>query len=217
MRRAMLGKAPCPQRPRPAPMAPKSPPIDALCVFCGSSTGTDPAHADAARALGRILAEQGIRLVYGAGRNGLMGIMADACLAAGGTVTGVIPHHLVAWEVAHDGLDSLLQVDTMHERKQRMFDLSDAVAVLPGGIGTLDETIEMLSWRQLGLHDKPVVLVDSAGYWAPLLALLDRVIAAGFAREAVRGLYHVAADAEAVLPTIAAAGRARTPGRSDLF
>ncbi len=194
-----------------------APPINALCVFCGSSEGSDPAHAAQARAMGAILAEAGVRLVYGAGRNGLMGIIADACLAGGGKVTGIIPGHLVEWEVAHDGITELIEVTTMHERKQRMFDMSDAVAVLPGGIGTIDETIEMLSWKQLGLHEKPVVLVDSDGYWAGLLNLLDGVIAAGFARPATRDLYRVVDDAASVLPTVAAAGRARTPGRSDLF
>ena len=167
--------------------------------------------------MGAVLADAGVRLVYGAGRNGLMGVMADACLNAGGKVTGVIPGRMVEWDVAHDGITELIEVTTMHERKQLMFDMCDAVAVLPGGIGTLDETIEMLSWKQLGLHYKPVVLVDSDGYWQGLLGLLDGVIAAGFARPATRNLYHVVPDAASVLPAVVAAGQARAPGRLDLF
>ncbi|MEX2644166.1 MAG: TIGR00730 family Rossman fold protein [Acetobacterales bacterium] len=192
-------------------------PIDALCVFCGSSRGADPRHAGDAARLGRILAENDVRLVFGGGLNGLMGVMADAALDAGGLVTGVIPHHLVNREVAHRGVSELIEVDTMHARKQRMFELSDAVAVLPGGIGTLDETVEMLSWKQLGLHGKPVVLVDSGGYWRPFAALLDAFVENGFARPAIRELFLSVGDVGDVLPAIATAREAAVPSRPELF
>jgi uncharacterized protein (TIGR00730 family) len=142
--------------------------IRRLCVYCGSSPGVDPRYREAARALGGGLAARGIELVYGGGRNGLMGLVADAVLAGGGKVTGVIPLHLQNRELAHVGLSELLVVDSMHERKRVMAERADAFAVLPGGIGTLDETVEILSWRQLGLHDKPIYVVDIAGYWSPL-------------------------------------------------
>ena len=175
-----------------------------LCVFCGSRTGLNPRHRETARRLGELAARRGIGLVYGGGRVGLMGVLADAALAAGGRVVGVIPAHLVRLEVAHDGLSELVVVSTMHERKARMFELADAFAVLPGGIGTFDETIEILSWRLLELHDKPVLFIDGEGYWRPWLALLEHAIAEGFANPGLRGLFAVVPDAEGAIAALAA-------------
>lgn len=175
----------------------------AVAVFCGSRVGADPRHAQAAERLGRSLAEAGIRLVYGGGRIGLMGRIADACLAAGGTVTGVIPTFLAKWEVAHEGAQEMIEVESMHTRKARMAELADAFVMLPGGLGTLDETIEIITWRQLRLHDKPIVLCDVAGSARPLVAAIEAAIGAGFAEASVRGLYAVADGAEAVLPLLA--------------
>lgn len=144
-------------------------------------------------------------MVYGGGRIGLMGLMADAALASGGRVTGVIPAHLHDREVGHAGLSELVVVDSMHERKRRMFEMSDAFAVLPGGLGTLDETIEILTWKQLSLHDKPIVIVDVAGYWAPLLDLIEHAVSSGFAARSALHLYRVVGRVEDFLPALAAA------------
>src|SRR4051812_49148308 len=144
-----------------------------VCVFCGSNPGARPEYAAAARAVGRALAERGRGLVYGGGNVGLMGVCADAALAAGGEVIGVIPDALQTAEVAHGGLTRLHVVRTMHERKALMADLSDAFAALPGGFGTLDELFEILTWAQLGIHAKPVAILNVAGFFDPLLAMLD--------------------------------------------
>jgi len=178
--------------------------IKRLCVYCGSSTGIDAGYREAAARLGTLLAGSGVELVYGGGRVGLMGVLADAALAGGGRVTGIVPRHLHDREVAHRGIQNLIVVASMHERKQRMFELADAFAVLPGGLGTLDETIEMLTWRQLGLHGKPVIIADIAGYWAPLIGLFEHAIARGFAAASSREFYRVVARIEDVLPTLAA-------------
>lgn len=156
--------------------------IKRLCVYCGSASGIGETYREAARELGRRMAAAGIELVYGGGRIGLMGVIADAVLAGGGRVVGVIPARLRDAEVAHHGASELIVVETMHDRKRVMAEQSDAFAVLPGGVGTLDETFEIMTWRQLGLHDKPVYLVDVGGYWRPLLALFDHVVASGFSR-----------------------------------
>jgi hypothetical protein len=177
--------------------------IKRLCVYCGSSAGVDASYRDAAARLGTLLAQSSVELVYGGGRVGLMGVLADAALAAGGRVTGIIPRHLHDREVAHPGVSNMIVVASMHERKQRMFELADAFAVLPGGLGTLDETIEMLTWRQLGLHGKPVIIVDVAAYWAPLLGLFEHAIAQGFAAPAARDFYRVVVRIEDVLPILA--------------
>lgn len=159
-----------------------SSPIQSLCVFCGSRQGQSPVFAEVAMELGRTLAARGIRLVYGGGSVGLMGILADACLEAGGEVTGVITRHLMTREVGHAGVTELIQVDTMLERKTRMAEHSDAFLSLPGGIGTLDELFEMLTWTQLYLHDKPNGLLNVDGYYDSLIAFLrDSVHANGFA------------------------------------
>ncbi len=185
--------------------------LTSLSVYCGSYAGAKPAYREAARALGSLLAENGIRLVFGGGDIGLMGAAADAALAAGGEVIGVIPGHLKEREVGHLGVTTLHVVGTMHERKERMFALSDACAILPGGLGTLDEALEVLTWKQLGLHAKPIVVVDVAGYWKPFLALIEQVIAERFATEAARGLYSVVDSIEEVIPTIRAAPEPHLP------
>ena len=179
--------------------------IESLAVFCGSRTGRAPSHHALAHALGGALATRGIRLVYGGGRVGLMGMVADAALAAGGEVVGVIPEHLYRLEVAHEGLSELITVASMHERKQRMFELADGFAVLPGGLGTLDETIEIVTWKLLDLHDKPLVLLDNEGYWAPLLELIEHTMSAGFTGEEARALYQVAGNLDGLFAALGAA------------
>lgn len=185
--------------------------INSVCVFCGSRAGTDPGFDAAARALGRGLAERGIRLVYGGGRVGLMGTVADAALAAGGQVVGVIPEFLMRREVGREDLSELVVTDSMHARKQRMFELSDAFVALPGGLGTLDETIEVATWKQLGMHDKPVIVLDINGYWQGLTALLGQVVAGGFAYGDVQSLWQVLPTVNDALDVLTAAPH---PGRS---
>ncbi|MFD0323618.1 LOG family protein [Lysobacter gummosus] len=151
-----------------------------LCVYCGSNSGAKPIYTERAMALGSRMARDGIALVYGGGNVGLMGTVADAVLDAGGEVIGVIPEQLVNWEVAHRGLTKLEIVGSMHERKARMFDLADGFVALPGGFGTLDEMFEMLTWRQLGIGNKPCAFLDIDGFYAPLMAMLDRMVAERF-------------------------------------
>jgi hypothetical protein len=165
--------------------------IRRACVFCGSNPGRDAVYAETARTLGGLLAEHGIGLVYGGGRVGLMGALADAALAAGGAVIGVIPRGLVDRELAHPGLSELRVVETLHERKAVMAELADAFVALPGGLGTLEELAEVLSWAQLGLHSKPCLLVDVSGYFGPFLRWLDGAVAAGFVAPADRELLQV--------------------------
>ncbi len=168
-------------------------------VFCGSSSRVASAHCEAAAALGRAIAERGHGIVYGGGNIGLMGLVADAALAAGGEVVGVIPRFLVDLEVAHRGLTELRVVDTMHERKRAMADLADGFVVLPGGFGTLEEAIEVVTWRQLRLHEKPVVFLDVTGFWSPLVALVDHMIAEGFAHAEHARLITVASSIDEAL------------------
>lgn len=168
--------------------------LHSVCVFCGSRQGGDPAMMQAAEATGRMLARRGWRLVYGAGDIGLMGAVARATQAAGGRTFGVIPAHLMTDEVARNGLDTLVVTETMHERKKVMFENSQAAVVLPGGAGTLDEFFEVLTWAQIGLHRKPVIVLDQGGFWQPLVGLIDHVIAQGFAAATLRDLMRVAAD-----------------------
>ena len=162
--------------------------VASLCVFCGSQTGRNPAYVEAARNLGTALAQRGITLVYGAGGIGLMGVVANAVLAGGGEAVGVIPEKLESLEVAHPGLTEKVVTEDMFRRKRIMLDRADGFVILPGGYGTLDEFFEVLTWKQLGLLDKPIVVLDSEGYWGPLLDLLDRVSSEGFAPPATSGL-----------------------------
>lgn len=185
--------------------------VRSLCVYCGSSNAVAPKFLEAAFAFGQLIGQAGIRLVYGGGRVGLMGRVADGALSEGGQVTGIIPHHLHRREVAHGAVSDLLVVDSMHERKQRMAELSDAFAVLPGGYGTIDEMFEILTWRQLGLHDKPIVLVDLDGYWQHLERMVDHFAAEGFISPVNRALYQRVERIEDVLPALAATPAATRP------
>jgi uncharacterized protein (TIGR00730 family) len=175
------------------------PAIRSICVFCGASSGHDPRYAAAAAATGESLARRGIRLVYGGGRLGLMGTVADAALAAGGEVIGVIPRGLVDRELAHPGLTRLDVVETLHERKARMAELSEAFIALPGGLGTLEELAEVLSWGQLDLHAKPIGLLDVGAYFAGLEAFLDHAVGEGFVAERHRRLLLRADDLDSLL------------------
>jgi uncharacterized protein (TIGR00730 family) len=176
--------------------------IRRLCVYCGSSGAVEARYREAASELGARLATAGIELIYGGGRVGLMGLLADAALTTNGKVTGIIPRRLLDAEVAHLGVTELVVVDNMHDRKRLMAEKADAFAVLPGGIGTLDELFEMLSWKQLELHDKPILLVDIGGYWAPLRALLDHIVVKGFARPQTRRLLHVVPSVSALMAAL---------------
>jgi hypothetical protein len=156
--------------------------IRSLCVYCGSSDRGPVAHKDAARAFGHELAQRGVNLVFGGGRVGVMGTLADAVLEGGGSVTGIIPDFLMRHEIGHQGITELEIVATMHDRKARMAELSDGFVVLPGGLGTLEELFEIITWKQLGLHTKPIVVVNSTGYWDNLRTVIDGIVAAGYAR-----------------------------------
>jgi uncharacterized protein (TIGR00730 family) len=169
-----------------------------VCVYCGARPGALPAYARAASATGAMLARNGWGLVYGAGDVGLMGLVAKAAQAAGGRTFGVIPMHLVAREIGKRDLDTYVVTETMHERKKVMFMNSDAIVVLPGGAGTLDEFFEVLTWRQLGLHAKPILLLDTEGYWQPLTGLLGHLVAQGFAEPSLQGLATTVADVAAL-------------------
>jgi uncharacterized protein (TIGR00730 family) len=170
-----------------------------VAVFCGSSPGTNPAFVAEARALGAAIAAAGLGLVYGGACVGLMGTVADAALAGGAEVIGVLPAVLTGREIEHTGLTTLELVPTMHVRKARQVELADAFLVLPGGYGTLDELMEAVTWAQLGLHAKPCILINTASYWEGLLAFLDSAVAAGFVKPKNRGLVRVAANAEAAV------------------
>jgi uncharacterized protein (TIGR00730 family) len=172
--------------------------IRSICVYCGASGQVERRFLDCAVATGREAARRGWRLVFGGGHVGLMGAMADAALTAGGEVEGVIPQALMDRELGHGRVTKLHVVASMHARKEKMFELSDGFLALPGGIGTLDETIEVITWKQLGFHDKPIAILDLDGYWAPLFGLIEATIAHGFASAATARLYRAA-------PTVAAA------------
>ncbi len=173
-----------------------------ICVYCGSASDVAEPYRAAATALGRMAGENHIDIVYGGGRLGLMGLVADAALAAGGRVIGVLPQAIVALEVAHGALSETVIVDTMHQRKQTMADRADAFVILPGGLGTLDEGIEMLAWKQLRFHDRPIVIVNIAGYWDPLLAMIERATDEKFIYERTRPLFRVVSEVAGVLPAI---------------
>ena len=174
-----------------------------VCVYAGSSAGSRPGYREAAAALGRELTRRGVGLVYGGGRVGLMGVLADAVLERGGEAIGVIPQGLVDREVGHAALTELRVVGSMHERKAAMAELADGFLALPGGIGTLEELVEVYTWSQLGIHAKPCALLDVEGFYAPLTALLDRMVAEGFLREQHRGVLLAGADPAALLDRMA--------------
>jgi uncharacterized protein (TIGR00730 family) len=177
--------------------------IQSVCVYCGSRPGHDPALMNAAVDLGEMLAQRGLRLVYGAGDTGLMGAVARSMQAAGGQTLGVIPQHLMRAEVAKRDVTTLIVTETMHERKKIMFTNADAVIVLPGGAGTLDEFFEVLTWAQIGLHEKKIYLLNINGFWDILVQLLDHVVTQGLAEPSLRDLVEVVADVETLRARLA--------------
>jgi uncharacterized protein (TIGR00730 family) len=178
--------------------------MKAVCVFCGSSSGIDPAYSEAAQATGSAIARAGLRLVYGGGRVGLMGSLADAALAAGGQVTGIIPRALAESEISHRGLSELHLVETMHERKARMAQLADGFIALPGGAGTLEEIFEQWTWAQLGVHGKPCGFLNVKGYFDPLLEMIRRMTAQGFTRPEYASMLALETEPERLLAQFAA-------------
>ena len=178
--------------------------LRSVCVFCGSSPGSDPAYVDAAAEVARELVRAGVGLVYGGNASGLMGAVADAAIAAGGSVTGVLPSALFAVEMPHRGLTQLVEVGSMHERKQQMYERSDAFVGLPGGLGTLEEVAEIATWSQLGIHDKPIVLLDLDGFWSPLLAWLDHAVEREFIKPANRAIIASVAEPADIVPALRA-------------
>lgn len=173
-----------------------------ICVFCGSRAGARPSYAEAAKAFGQAIADEGWRLVYGAGDVGLMGEVARAAQASGARTMGVIPIHLMAREKGKRDLSQLVITEDMHERKKVMFMNSDAIVVLPGGAGSLDEFFEVLTWRQIGLHKKPIFLLDTEGYWQPLASLARHVVAEGFAENSMLGYYSTVPDVPALVTAL---------------
>ncbi len=191
--------------------------IKALCVYCGSSPGTDPAFAETARAFGKILAENDIRLVYGGGSIGLMGTLAGAVIAHGGEVTGVIPEFLTAHERPRRLKQELIVTRDMHERKRTMFEHADAFVALPGGLGTLEELVEQMTWAQLGRHKKPILVANIHGFWEPLLALIAHMRSRGLVPEPARGVDLLVADrVEEILPKLRAAARTLTEAETTM-
>jgi uncharacterized protein (TIGR00730 family) len=180
-----------------------------VCVFCGSSNGARMEYREQAQALGTLIAENRIGLVYGGAHVGLMGVLADAALTAGGEVIGVIPHALIDREIAHQGLTRLIEVTTMHERKARMAEQADAFVALPGGFGTLDEFFEIVTWAQLGIHAKPCILLNTGGYYDGLLRFLDSAVTEGFMKPENRPLVRLAEDAPETLASILQAWRSQ--------
>lgn len=176
--------------------------VKSVCVYCGSKHGLRDSYKVAAEQLGKRLAEAGIRLVYGGGAVGLMGVVADSVLQHGGNVTGIIPHFLDQAEIAKDNLTTLVRTETMHDRKAKMAELSDGFVVLPGGLGTLDETFEILTWRQLQLHSKPIVLVNTDGYWDHFVHLIEHQVREGFVSETNLALFRVVDSVDEVIPAL---------------
>lgn len=181
--------------------------INSLCVFCGSKVGNDPAYSAIARELAQELVRRNIRLVYGAGNIGIMGKLAEEVSRNGGKITGIIPDFLDKLEVGRKESDEFIVTKSMHERKALMFDASDAFITLPGGLGSLDETFEILTWRQLGLHDKPIIILDVNGYWGPLIDLIDSVVEKGFAAESAKELYTVVDSVQGVFEALSNAAK----------
>ena len=180
--------------------------IGSIAVFCGSRLGARPSYRAAAEELGELMANSGITLVYGGGRIGLMGVLADRLLAGGGQVIGVIPDFLMELEVGHARVSELVRVPTMHARKYTMFDRADAFIILPGGLGTLEEGMEIITWKQLRLHSKPIAVLDIDGYWQPLVKLWEAVIAEGFAHDRIRDLFSVVPRVAGVLDALRSQG-----------
>lgn len=176
--------------------------VTSVCVFCGSQYGADPVYRSAATRLGVALGTAGVTLIYGGGHVGLMGAVADAAMATGGVVIGLIPTRLLEREVGNRAITELITTVDMFERKQQMIDRADAFVILPGGLGTLDELLEVVTLRQLGYHDKPIVLVNQGGYWEPLIALVDQVVRHKFAAPSARTLYRVVDAVDQVLPAL---------------
>ncbi|ABS62732.1 conserved hypothetical protein [Parvibaculum lavamentivorans DS-1] len=178
--------------------------LSSLCVYCGSSTGKEPAFMEAGDRFGHIMAQSKVKLVYGGGGIGVMGAVARAVLAGGGQVTGIIPKFLTEVEVEFKEVTELIVTESMHARKQLMFERSQGFVALPGGIGTVEETIEMLTWAQLGRHSYPIVIANINGFWDPLIELLDHIIKAGFARSDIRRIYSVVDRVEDIIPRVEA-------------
>jgi hypothetical protein len=176
--------------------------IKAVCVFCGARNEVPAAHLDAGKAFGHMLAARGIRLVYGGGDCGVMGAVANAVLGDGGQVTGVFPMSLKNIENEHGSLSEIIMVESMHERKRIMFERCDAIVVLPGGFGTMDEMFEIITWKQLRFHQKPVVIFNHLGYWDPLVALMENIIKTGFARGETRDLYRIVDSLEGIFKEV---------------
>jgi len=191
--------------------------ISSLCIYCGSRAGASPDYETLAASAGRETAARGLTLIYGGGEIGLMGVAARAALAEGGRVVGIIPEHLDEIEVGQAGLSELHVVKDMHTRKRMMFDRADAFLVLPGGMGTLDELIEIITWAQIGLHDKPVLLVNHRGYWNPLIALFRHMVEAGFAGQANLEIFTEVADLEEAFARLAEPPAPRRASQSDLI
>ena len=191
--------------------------LRALCVYCGSSNSAAASHLEAAAELGRLAARRGVEIVFGGGHVGLMGALADGALAEGGRVVGIIPEHLEAREVGHEGVSELIVVDSMHTRKRRMFERADAFCILPGGLGTLDEAFEIITWKQLGLHDKPIVLANIEGFWEPLLVLFAHQLAAGYLHERHWHLFNVVGRVNEVFDAVAGAPTPSVAADSELL
>ena len=191
--------------------------VKSICVFCGASDGKDPRHMENAVAFGKMMAERGITLVYGGGRIGLMGAVADGVMKNGGHVIGIIPEHLDDIEVGHTGLSELIVCKSMHARKVEMFKRSDAFVTLAGGLGSLDEAFEAMTLRQLGIHDTPMVFFNALGYWDKCLAMIDGIIAEGFARESHKNLFTVANTLEEIFEQLAAEPAPKFDPREKLF
>ncbi|MCK5575514.1 MAG: TIGR00730 family Rossman fold protein [Sphingomonadales bacterium] len=191
--------------------------VQSICVYCGSRTGDDPSYVSLANELGRIMAGNDIKLVYGGGSIGLMGVVADSVVDNGGHVIGFIPEHLDSVEISYTRAQEMHVVPNMHVRKKGMFDKSDAFVILPGGLGSLDETFEIITWAQLGLHDKPVIIVNHNKYWQPLLDLIDHVVDKNFAGPSSKELYTVVERADQVLKAIEDYRTPRTPPLSEFF
>ncbi len=177
--------------------------IASLCVFCGSKVGANPAYENEARQLGVLLAQRGVRLVYGGGRIGLMGVVADSVMECGGDIVGVIPDFLMELEIGNANAGKLIVTESMHSRKAKMFELSDAAVILPGGVGTMDEAFEIMTWKQLRQHEKPIIVVNVNGYWDAFLALIETIIEGGFAHPKIRDLVSVVKNSDEVFEALA--------------